>query len=103
METTKDNYYTVMTKIYNALGKFRRANNTIPKEVWLGPKQREAMAVKWMNDKIALSYLPNHFPFDETVESLIEKLKGSKINGLKIRFTEEDGVWVGISFEGENI
>ena len=101
METIKENYYTVMTKMYNALGKFRRANNTIPKEVWLGPKQREVMAAKWMGDKIALgSYLPNHFPFNETIESLIEKLKGSKIYGLKIRFAEEDGVWVGVSFEG---
>ena len=93
-------YYAILNEIHLAINECLKKGIT-PKEVWLGPKEREIFAIKWMSEKIDLSkYLPNHFPFDESVESVKEKLKGSQIFGLNIRFAEEDGVRVGVSFEG---
>lgn len=103
METVQNNYYNLLERINKARKEAYR-NQISAKDIWLGPKEREILAIHWLLEKEELSLrLPKHFPVLDTTESLVLKLKGSTIYGMKIRFAEEDGIWAGVSFEGENI
>lgn len=98
----REDYYRLLEKIAAARNLSYR-KGLMSTEVWLGPKQREILALNWLLDKHEFRFcFGKEFQMLESLESLVAKLKEITVYGLTIRFSEEDGVRAGITFQNEN-